>query len=220
MGDMPAADPRPTVRHLQIVPQPPAQLRRRPYGDAMTTADQITAALRRNLPDVTPGRIHRLLYLAQGHHAAWFDEPLFDAAVMAWDNGVIVPAVRGRECEGDPGYGTLDNKTLNTVGYVCSRYGNLQLHDLDLITRHSTPVLDANRSRHPGTGVRVDHAAMAAYFRTVDADPDAPIIDADRLAAHRAAATDSRDKPAEADDLDAIRAWARGLRTKAAAQGA
>lgn len=180
------------------------------------SAADIAAALRHERPDLTPGRLHKLLYLAQGHHLAWFGQPLFAEPISAWDTGPVVGQLRGKELDGTPGHGTLDNKTLNTVGYVASRYGNLHLHDLDLLTRHSAPFVAADRGRRTGTAVPIDHDALGVYFKTVDMDPDAPMIDAARLKAHLAAAEVNRDKPTKPDDLDAIRAWAASLHTQAA----
>lgn len=188
------------------------------------SAADVAAAFRHMRADLTPGRLHRLLFLAQGHHLAWHGEPLFTDPVVAWDAGPVVPALRGRELDGDPGYRGLDNGLLNTIGYVSSRYGNLHLHDLDLITRNSAPYVEADRGRSVGTTVTVDRADMAAYFKTVDVDPDAPMVDAAWLEAFlarsREAAERHADRPGKPDDMDRLRAWAASLREQAAAQGA
>ncbi len=176
-----------------------------------TTASQIAAVLCHERPGLTPGRIHRLLYLAQGHHLAWHNKPLFGDAVVMWDTGVIVPAVRGTELDGEPGLRGLPNGILNTVAYVCSRYGKLHLHDLDLITKYSAPALAAGTGRAAGVSVTIGHDAMAAYFRTVDVDPDRPIVDARIVAGHVADDAGSGEDLGGPDDLGKLREWVDSL---------
>lgn len=220
MGNMPPDDRR---SHLRLIRPPDADDHRPWNGGPMTaTAAQIAAALRHTRPGLTPGRIHKLLYLCQGHHLAWYGQPLFTDPVTAWDNGVAVPALRGRELDGPAGYGGLPNGVLNTIGYVCSRYGGLHLHDLDILTRHSDPYAAADTGRRVGTTTPIDHDDMAAHFQTVDVDPDAPMIDAGWLEGFL---TRSREQPARGgddtpDDLDKLRTWAAGLAPEAANRSA
>ncbi len=186
------------------------------------TAAQIAAALRHTRPGLTPGQIHKLLYLAQGHHLGWYNEPLFAEQVATWDTGVAVPSLRGKEHDGPPGPGGLPNGVLNTVGYVCSRYGKLHLHDLDLLTRNSAPYQAADTGRRPGTTTPIDHDAMATYFRTVDIDPDAPMVDAGWLDGFvaRSRAQEPRTGDDTPDDLGKLRDWAASLAPEAADRSA
>ncbi len=186
------------------------------------SAAQIAAALRHMCPDLTPGRLHKLLYLAQGHHLAWHNKPLFAEPVTAWDTGVAVPALRGRELDGPAGYGSLDNGTLNTLGYVRSRYGGLHLHDLDVLTRNSGPYTAADTGRRVGTTTPIDHDTMAAHFRTVDVDPDAPMIDAGWLEGFLVRSREQAPRTADdtPDDMDKLRVWAAGLTAEAADRSA
>lgn len=138
---------------------------------------------RQHRHEPTPGMLHRLLHLAQGHHLAWTGKPLFTNRLVITDTGVQVAGLRGNELDGEPGRGTLNNTQLNAVGYVLSRYGNLSLHDLDLLTRHSQPAVEAGRGRVATTAAMIRHDAMADYFATViDVDPDAPMVDAEWMA--------------------------------------
>lgn len=135
---------------------------------------------RRHQP--TPGQIHRLLFLAQGHYLAWCGQPLFADNIVITDTGVLIPALRGHETDDDPGYGSLDNGQINAVGYVLSRHGSLSLHDLDLLTRHSAPAVEAGRGRVRTAAARIRHDAMTDYFtNVVDVDPDTPLVDSDSM---------------------------------------
>ena len=42
--------------------------------------------------DLTPWKLQKLLYYAQGHHLAEFGEPLFEDDFMAWEQGPVVPS--------------------------------------------------------------------------------------------------------------------------------
>ncbi len=213
----------PTVRHLRSVPRTTDAAAARPYGVAVNTtpagptAADIARAVRetcrrdrRHQP--TPGQMHRLLHLAQGHHLVWCDRPLFSYGIFITDTGVLIPTLRGHEHDGDPTYGDLDNAQLNAVGYVLSRYGSLSLHDLDLITRHSAPAVEAGRGRVRTAAATIRHDAMTDYFANViDADPDTPLIDSDSLRGFlersRQAAEQDEGKPAQPDDMDKLRKW-------------
>ena len=41
--------------------------------------------------DLTPWKLQKLLYYAQGHHLAEFGDPLFKDDLIAWEQGPIVP---------------------------------------------------------------------------------------------------------------------------------
>lgn len=180
------------------------------------SAADIAAVFRVDLPGLTHHRLHKLFYLAQGHHLAWFDEPLFADEVAAWDNGPIVPALWRRDLP-EPGFRGLPNKILNTVGYTASRYGKLHRVDLETLTRAQQPWVEANRGRQPGVTTPIGLDVLRAYFLTVDVDDERRPIPAARIAVHVAAAEQRRHEPATPDDLDVLRNW--GREAKAAAAG-
>jgi hypothetical protein len=156
--------------------------------------------------------MHRLLYLAQGHHLVWCGTPLFGDTLVITDVGVLVAGLRGHELDGEPGYGALDNGQLNAVGYVLSRYGNLSVHDLDLLTRHSAPAVEAGRGRIRGTAATIRHDAMADYFtNVVDVDPDERMVNAEAMAdllkRAREQAARYETEPPKPDDMDNLRKW-------------
>lgn len=168
------------------------------------SAADVAAALRHERPGLTPGRIHKLLYLAQGHHLAVYGEPLFVEPVAAWDNGPIVPTLWHAELQQQPSHAGLDNRQLGTVGWTLSRYGNLSLRDLETLTRGSEPVRRADENRRPGQSVRIENDLMAAWSRTVDVDPDMPPIDADWLKEFLATSAARINDPATPDDMDRL----------------
>ncbi|HEU0127900.1 MAG TPA: Panacea domain-containing protein, partial [Pseudonocardiaceae bacterium] len=100
------------------------------------SAHDIAAALRAESPGLPVKKLHKLLYYCQGHHLAWFKEPLFDEAIEAWDMGPVVADLWRAEKHGTPAprRAELGNRELNTVGYVLSRYGNLSGRDLEILS--------------------------------------------------------------------------------------
>lgn len=226
MGDMAA----PVVRHLRLLPAPADKPGRGPYGVAMTeptpTAADIAAAFRhyqdremRQPP--TPGQMHRLLFLAQGHFLAWYSRPLFADALVITDVGVLVTGLRGKELDGEPTFGDLDNSQLTTIGYVLSRYGNLTLHDLDVLSRHSQPAVEAGRGRYPRAAATIRTDAMADYFaHVVDVDPDAPMWNSADVARLVEGAEERLKDPSRPDDMDRLQKRADEIRARMTTQQA
>ncbi len=169
-----------------------------------TTAADIAAAIRRDLPGIGRNRLHKLLYLAQGHHLGTFARPLFDDPISAWDNGPVVATLWQQEQTGqrvgEPR--GLTAGELTTVGQICARYGNLSRIDLETLTKNQDPYRQANQGRRPGEATRIDPASMATYFATVDVDDDEPPIDAEWLKGFLARAAENADKPAQLDNVD------------------
>jgi len=183
------------------------------------TAARIAAALRHSRPDITPAKVHKLLYFAQGHHLAWFAEPLFTDPVVAWDNGPIIQTLLHRPLP-EPSIADLPEKALNTVGYVCSRYRNLSRIDLETLTKAQQPWTQASQQRRPGIAVPISLDVMRAYFATVDIDDEQPIITAAQLAAHLDGAEERRRRPAKPDDMARLRAMAVEIEARATARSA
>jgi len=100
------------------------------------SAHDVAAAIRERLPGVPKVKLHKLLYLAQGFHLAQVGEPLFREDIEAWRHGPVVAELwhaeryepERREAE------EMDNRQLNSIGYVCSRYGRNSGGDLESIT--------------------------------------------------------------------------------------
>jgi uncharacterized phage-associated protein len=145
------------------------------------SARDIAAALRERLPNAGVKKVHKLLYYAQGHHLAWFGQPLFEEEIHAYDMGPVVKTLWVREKHYAPDDTLpavpLDEAELNTVGYVVSRYGNLSADQLERLTHSESPWLRANLSRRPGGSVLIDAAWIREHFVT-EGGPDAGDDDA------------------------------------------
>jgi uncharacterized phage-associated protein len=104
-------------------------------------------------------KLHKLLYYAQGHHAAVTGTPLFDHAIVAGETGPVVDGFT--RADFDAPRGELDNGQLSSVGYVVSRYGRLSIVDLQHLSAAEPPCRHAR-----GTGQAViDLQDMIAYFK-------------------------------------------------------
>ncbi len=97
------------------------------------SAGAVIAAIEARRPGMKPGKLHSLLFFAQGHHVAHFGTPLFDEPIVITDVGVHVPHY------GDPGSQPTGEGALNTIGYVIERYGALSPADLRTLIKASRP---------------------------------------------------------------------------------
>jgi uncharacterized phage-associated protein len=138
-------------------------------------AHDIAAALRAESPGLPIKKLHKLLYYCQGHHLAWFGEPLFSETIEAWDMGPVVAELWRAEKHGTSTLprAELGNKELNTVSYVLGRYGSLSGRDLEILSHGEDPWRDADQHRRPGGAVRIEHDALAEYFQA-DHDERSP----------------------------------------------
>jgi uncharacterized phage-associated protein len=152
-----------------------------PYpGGMAVSAHDVAAALRERLPGIGKVKLQKLLYYCQGHHLAATGQPLFQETVSAWDMGPVVGALWFDEENGQQPalLFDLDEAQLNTIGYVCSRYGGLTAADLINMSHSERPWQRANQSRPPGGSVKVEAEWMRLYFADEGAaDDDQPAID-------------------------------------------
>ncbi|MGH3938178.1 MAG: Panacea domain-containing protein [Pseudonocardiaceae bacterium] len=138
------------------------------------SAHDIATELRAQRPGMLIKKLHKLLYYCQGHHLAWFGQPLFVEAIEAWDMGPVVAELWRDENRGNPTppCRELGNQELNTVGYVLSRYGKLSGRDLEHLSHSEDPWRDANEHRRPRGAVLIEHDALVTYF-TADHEENA-----------------------------------------------
>ncbi len=141
------------------------------------SAGQVAEEIRRRQPSVPRLKLHKLLYYCQGHHAAHTGGPLFRERVSAWDHGPVVGALWYEDSHSaavDPVAGDspldepLDESALNTIGYVLSRYGRLSGRDLEVLTHHEPPWVEANARREAGGSEPIGIDSLAAFFREAD----------------------------------------------------
>jgi len=179
---------------------------------AQYSAHDVAAELRRRLPGLGSKKLHKLLYYCQGHHLGSLSEPMFSEDFQAWDRGPVVASLwRAERYEhAQPDATTaFDQGTLNTIGYVVSRYGGMTGADLEALTHNEQPWLIADARRRSGGSQVMAKAEIRAYFARhqpadeSDEDEDAA-VDPAVTRAWLAGAKDRLRDPLTRDDPRAI----------------
>lgn len=185
--------------------QPPTTASQYAGGMAVSAHD-VARALRARLPGIGSIKLQKLLYYCQGHHlAATEGEPLFAEALSAWDNGPVVGTLWYAEKNGEPAppASDLTEAQLNTIGYVCSRYGGLTSNDLINMSHQETPWKRANADRAPGHSARIDPEWLYEYFTGEGAAVDEEIPVAPEHVKELLAAADARrGQPGHPDSVE------------------
>lgn len=179
-----------------------------PYSLGMAvSAHDVARALRARLPGVGTLKLQKLLYYCQGHHLAATGEPLFEESISAWDNGPVVGHLWKAEKQGEPvpAPRSMSEAQLNTIGYVCSRYGGLTSNDMINMTHQERPYKLADLDRAPGTSARIELDWMREYFATEGAAVEDELdIAPEQLQQLLAASEARRERPGRADSVDRI----------------
>ena len=175
------------------------------------SAHEVAAEIRRRLPGVPVMKLHKLLYYCQGHHLAHFGTALFEDAVVAFDNGPVVVNLWQDEKYGaimePPSGHRFTEGELNTIGYVCSRYGRMTGRELAIQTHGETPWQKANEGRQPGTSKRIDQNSIREYFEDADRadrEEDPLMVDSDALQEMLAGASGRARQVGRPDDINAL----------------
>jgi uncharacterized phage-associated protein len=189
-----------------------------PYPAAVVlSAHDVAAALRARHPHLPTVKLHKLLYYCQGHHLATFGRPLFQESLSAWDLGPVVGALWRAEKNGETvEHRELDEASLNTVGYVLSRYGGLTGEDLVRLTHSEEPWRLADVDRRPGTSTTIRNEWIEEFFRSSAsaAEEDEIVLDAAVVARWLDGAERSRDVPATPDSAAAFANRIEELRSR------
>lgn len=178
-------------------------------------AAQVAYEIRKRLPGVGKVKLHKLLYKCQGHHLAWYDQPMFSDTISAWDMGPVVTSVwHGDKEPVDSGgrWPPLDERVLNTIGYVISRYGGMSGADLMNLTHSEFPWIRANTYRPVRRSAKIRTEWIKEYHReaALAEREDRPQFDPDDVSALLTAVTQQQPgRTAKPDSLDDINAWAR-----------
>jgi uncharacterized phage-associated protein len=172
----------------------------------------VAAEVRARQPGMGVVRLHKLLYLGQGHHLAAFDRPLFTETISAWDNGPVVGELWYREDRRlePPPQAPLGEAELNTIGYVMSRYGALTGRDLIHLTHSEDPWRRADVDRKPGTSRPIPISWIREYFMGDCADEDI-VLDSTQIKVWLSDAARRRDTAGPRDEPDEITARIRDL---------
>jgi uncharacterized phage-associated protein len=171
------------------------------------SAHDVARALRARLPGIGTLKLQKLLYYCQGHHLAATGDPLFHETIKAWDNGPVVAEFYGAEKYNQPAppQSDLSEAELNTIGYVCSRYGGLTSRDLINMTHQERPYKLADLDREPGTSTRIALESMQEYFATEGAAVEDELeIAPQQLQEMLAKSEERRDVPGVPDSVERI----------------
>ena len=116
---------------------------------------------------ISPLKLQKLVYYAQGFSLALRGEPLFAEAIKAWDHGPIVPTVyhRYKEYGGGPipapagiDLSRFDTETTDVLGLVYMTYGRYTAWALREITHAEEPY-----TQTPQNDI-IGHDALREYF--------------------------------------------------------
>ncbi len=137
----------------------------RDYGPLMTATpndlaiELLDQLLLDRVANAGSDKLHKLLYYAQGHHAAITGQPLFLNSIIADENGPIIAGFGVAESEVPRG--DLANSQLVSIAYVVSRYGNLSILDLQHLSMAEPPY---RQTRDAGRR-EIELQDMVAYFK-------------------------------------------------------
>jgi uncharacterized phage-associated protein len=174
------------------------------------SAHDLARELREQLPGVGVKKLHKLLYLSQGHHLAWFGQPLFNESLHAYDMGPVVDRLWRDEKAGRSVLPIeLDEAAVNTILYVVSRYGALTGSDLEILSHGQKPWQIADEARHAGDSAIIEPAVMRSYFEQADLDEETPWPDDNTVRDALARSVERQTAPASVDDIDRLRSRAR-----------
>jgi uncharacterized phage-associated protein len=98
---------------------------------------------------LTPMRLHKLLYYCQGWYLAWFDRALFLDRIEAWQHGPVTRSVYAAPWSRGsgpvvipPGGQELDEETRRAIEQVWNYYGQYTASGLRALTHREAPWLD------------------------------------------------------------------------------
>jgi uncharacterized phage-associated protein len=130
-----------------------------------TTPNAIFEFIDARRPGLKPGKKQLLLFFCQGHHLAWFDDPLFAEPLYATDRGAAVDIPAG------PAEHIAGERLANTIGYVLDRYSALSPADLRTLVQASEPWRLARKNADE---LRIEWVWLRDWFRRPDEtdDPD------------------------------------------------
>lgn len=108
-------------------------------SDTPPSAEDVAAALITAHPGITQMQLHKMLYLVQAAHLAWYGSPAFKERIEAWRWGPIVRTIAGhykhfgkqpimKPESGNPD--TISPKTHRIVQHIVARFGDVDAFDL------------------------------------------------------------------------------------------
>lgn len=144
----------------------------RPVTTAAATANWFLDRAERAGLGVTPMKLLKLVYLAQGWHLAHHEEALFADRIEAWKYGPVVPSLYERFVQ----FGRhpisqsvsppkLEDETTGLLESVWKLYGFLDAYELsDLTHKPDTPWSEAYS---PGANKLIQLGSIQDHFRSL-----------------------------------------------------
>ena len=110
----------------------------------MGSAVDMAAAIVTARPGLDQMQLHKLLYLVQAAHLAWFDDPAFDERIEAWTYGPMIKGVAGlyqdygrraitRPEKGDPE--RISKRTAYIIDRLVAAYSDHTGPELSAVTK-------------------------------------------------------------------------------------
>lgn len=124
---------------------------------------------------ITPLKLQKILYYAQGYYLAMNDKPLFDDDFQAWAHGPVNPKIYNEYKS--YGYSLIDypkgeaaNIKENILEFLYTIWNTFGIYDgkyLEEMTHNETPWIEARKNAKPGekcTNV-IDKESMKKFFK-------------------------------------------------------
>jgi uncharacterized phage-associated protein len=178
--------------------------------DMPVSAHDVARELRALMPLCGAVKLHKLLYMCQGWHLAWYGAPLFEEDLEAWENGPVVADVWRDEKDGrrPPSPEPLPSSGLLVVDFVFGRYGSLSGRDLIELTHSEGPWTAANA--RAGAARVITTSELREFFAHAEREDEAEVDYRYDDAAVRAMVERSPHPaagPGDLDEADEIRRW-------------
>ncbi len=169
-----------------------------PTPETPSSALDVAAALLTERPGLDQMQLHKLLYLIQAAHLAWFNTPAFDdEQIQAWMKGPVIRKVAGHYMQFETmpidrpvsGYPTaVPNRTKWVVKKVVERYGGLDGSTLAKLTKIDGGPWRQIRGDLPDdqpSDREIPTSLIAEFHRRFGVTEPPPLTEAERESAER-----------------------------------
>lgn len=125
---------------------------------------------------ITPLKLQKILYYAQGYHLAEYNRPLFDEDFQAWAHGPANPDIYDKYKE--YGYAAIGEPTEdlfdfddNTTSFLTNIWETFGIYDgkyLEELTHGEEPWINARKGYEPGErcDTVITKDSMRSFFQT------------------------------------------------------
>jgi uncharacterized phage-associated protein len=127
---------------------------------------------------ITPLKMQKLIYFAQGWHLAFFDTPLFKEPLQAWVHGPVSPKIYSYFQEYKYNNidlveydlsGVFDNEQIELIDGVYNIYGAFDAKVLEKMTHYDEPWKAARKGYEPNEHSQevISEESIKVYFKTL-----------------------------------------------------